>query len=557
MNALRFVALRRPIVATSRICSQHSPNSLRWTSSSTSTSTPSASTPEANSPLDAGRQLEDSSLSEGPTALPAAPSLVHAPGSLTPPQPVSPLRPIVDSKSIRNAPEIYAANCMARNYGKCGSYPARIASLHHMRLSMRAALMNLRTRARRFQDDMRGLTQEQRAEIAPHAQEAKKKLADHLKNEREIDSEIERLTLALPNLTSDETPRSSPRLIDYINAPAVGDVDPLASMSRSHVDIGAELGILDFASSAITSGWGFYYLLGAGAQLEQALVQYATQTAMAAGWTLVSVPTIVYSHIGSACGFQPRDTNDEQQVYSIEQHMAPKQIAAHEKAFAEGREPPKRPQHVLAGTAEIPLAGMHADSTLPLDQLPLRHVASSRSYRAEAGARGQDTKGLYRVHEFTKVELFAWTKPEMAASVAVFDEMVDLQRRILGALGLRCRVLEMPATDLGASAARKIDIEALFPSRRELAKSEGGWGELSSASICTDYQTRRLRTRVKAENGTVTFPHTVNGTALAVPRVIAAILETHWNEATRAVAIPEVLQPYMGGKMWIEAEKKE
>ncbi len=161
-----------------------------------------------------------------------------------------------------------------------------------------------------------------------------------------------------------------------------------------------------------------------------------------------------------------------------------------------------------------------------------------------------DTKGLYRVHEFTKVEMFAWTMPDEPDSVTslsknIFEEMVDIQKEILTALGLHCRVLEMPSTDLGASATRKQDIEAYFPSRRE--KGEG-WGEVTSASICTDYQVRRLGTRVRTDKfGRKTeWPHTVNGTAMAVPRIIAALLENGWDERDSCVRLPEVLRPWMG-----------
>jgi seryl-tRNA synthetase len=209
---------------------------------------------------------------------------------------------------------------------------------------------------------------------------------------------------------------------------------------------------------------------------------------------------------------------------------------------------------VLAGTAEIPLAGMHAGQTFEANTLPLRVAGVSRCYRAEAGGRGADTKGLYRVHEFTKVELFAWTKPSLEESGEVFDEIVDLQTDILQSLGIPCRVLEMPSTDLGASSWRKVDIEARFPSRRE--RNEG-WGEVTSTSMCTDYQSRRLATRMKVKGGedgkTLGFPFTINGTALAVPRVIAALLENGWDEEKRTVKVPECLRPWMGGRETIAA----
>jgi seryl-tRNA synthetase len=308
----------------------------------------------------------------------------------------------------------------------------------------------------------------------------------------------------------------------------------------------------------MTSGWGWYFLKNEAALLEHALIQHALSVAMKRGWQVVSPPSMVYAHMADACGFQPRDKNEEQQIYAIQQ----------------SEKDASKPQLVMAGTAEIPLAGMKANHTFSESDLPLKVIGASRCYRAEAGARGVDTKGLYRVHEFTKVEMFGWTMPDMPATPSsssstdmfegsdmssqsdlLFDEMLSIQQEILSSLGLHCRVLEMPTHDLGASASRKRDIEALFPSRIRLGKDgedHGGWGELTSASICTDYQTRRLATRVKVgKAGKLEFPHTVNGTALAVPRVLACVLETHFDEKKKRVLIPEVLRPYMSGQEYI------
>ena len=314
----------------------------------------------------------------------------------------------------------------------------------------------------------------------------------------------------------------------------------------SHVDIGAQLGILDFAAAAKTSGWGWYFLRGAGAKLEQALLQYTLKVLDDRGWELISPPSIVYSHISAACGFQPRDQNNEQQVYELKQ----------------SKKDLSKPSLSLAGTAEIPLAGMEAQSQIDESNLPVKVAAVSRCYRAEAGARGVDTKGLYRVHEFTKVEMFAWTHPVELPKEAdnvrdssrsagrVFDEMVSIQSEILKSLGLYYQILEMPTEDLGASALRKRDIEVYFPSRQDKNR---GYGEVTSASICTDFQTRRLDTRMKKWDGTLDYPYTVNGTAMAIPRVLAAILEWHWDPEKREVAIPRVLQPWMDGMKTISS----
>jgi len=391
--------------------------------------------------------------------------------------------------------------------------------------------------------------------LLDEARALKLSLVDVDTKEKELHDEMERLALALPNLSSQHTPSGAePEVLGYIN----GTTPPLSSSSRkSHVDIGLELDLLDFSSSATTSGWGWYFLKNGAALLEQALVQYALSVALKRGWKALTPPSLVYGHIGAACGFMPRDQSGETQVYGIE---------------GSGGGGGGGAGLVLAGTAEIPFAGSKAGRTLEASELPLKVVGPSRCYRAEAGARGVDTKGLYRVHEFTKVEMFAWTSPTTAASSSggrvdrfgpseplapsqaetVFEEMLSIQKEILTSLGLHARILEMPAYDLGASATRKIDIEVFFPSRASASSSSASspaddksYGEVSSLSLCSDYQTRRLGTRYKTADGGRGFPETVNGTALAVPRVLAAMLENGWDEEKRAVRVPEVLGRWM------------
>jgi seryl-tRNA synthetase len=356
--------------------------------------------------------------------------------------------------------------------------------------------------------------------------------------------EMMALALELPNLSSQMTPvGDEPSILGYINGE--GPPPTLADGGRSHVDIGKELDILDFEASATTSGWGWYFLKNEGALLEQALIQYALEVAMKRGWKVMTPPSLVYEHIASACGFMPRDQNGETQRYGI----------ANDGESVE----PDKPSLVLAGTAEIPFAGSQAKKTIHANALPLKIIGSSRSYRAEAGARGVDTKGLYRVHEFTKVEMFAWTRPDVEQNDTdrfgdssidegqtniIFEEIISSQRQILTDLGLHAKILEMPSTDLGASASRKVDIEAFFPSRISI---NGGYGELTSVSICTDYQSRRLATRLKQGNGKLGFPYTLNGTAIAVPRVLACLLENGWDEESRTVSIPECLRKWMPG----------
>ncbi|KAI4622406.1 uncharacterized protein J4E87_006348 [Alternaria ethzedia] len=461
-------------------------------------------------------------------------------------------KPSIDIKHIRQNPGLYEQNCIDRNYAAHSKSSWRIIELHEQWLALQQSSRDLRERNNRIRatlartasraKDADGKPVALREGLISDAKALKAELSSIEAQESEIQEEIEGLAQDLPNLSSTCTPVGTEAdVLGYINESSK------SQNRKSHVDIGQELGILDFSGSAQTSGWGWYFLVGDGAMLEQALVQYALSVARRKGWKAVAPPSLVYSHIASACGFQPRDQNGEQQIYAIEQSEKDK----------------AKPQLALAGTAEIPLAGMKANQTLEEAELPLKAVGVSRCYRAEAGARGADTKGLYRVHEFTKVEMFAWTTPDnmgedhfttptAPSSESIFDEILSIQKEILEALGLHCRILEMPTTDLGASATRKIDIEAFFPSREK----DEGWGEVTSSSMCTDYQSRRLQTRMRVKGGKLEFPYTLNGTALAVPRVLAAILENHWNEQDSTVTIPEVLRPFMSGQEKIQVERR-
>ncbi|TVY80355.1 Serine--tRNA ligase [Lachnellula suecica] len=465
----------------------------------------------------------------------SSPQLLSTPKTLSESQRLS-LAPKVslDIKHIRQNEALHTQNCIERNYRQASEYPARISSLYELWHSCQHEGRDLRERNNVVKEKIANMklgataTTTEQPEILQEAKALKNSIAIIEQREAALKSEIDGLAASMPNFTSDSTPRgNAPKLLRFINA----HPDPaLDKPWRSHMGIGKEMQLLDFVAGASTTGWGWYYLLNEAALLEQALVQYALSVARKAGWGVVAPPSMVYSHMGSACGFQPRDQNGEQQVYSIQQNA---------------REVEKgKPELSLAGTAEIPLAGMKANTIMEAEELPSKRVGVSRCYRAEAGARGVGTKGLYRVHEFTKVELFAWTMPSDAESSTIFDEMVSLQTTILSSLGLHCRVLEMPSIDLGASATRKIDMEAFFPSRRAL---DDGWGEVTSVSTCTDYQSRRLGTRVRVPGDKLSFPYTVNGTALAVPRVLAAILENGWDEGAGEVRIPECLWPWMDG----------
>ncbi|KAK5175742.1 ATP-dependent rRNA helicase spb4 [Saxophila tyrrhenica] len=462
-------------------------------------------------------------------------------------------KPILNLKHMRQNPGLYEQNCLDRNYPAVSRNAWKILDIHNALVVKQKETLDLRRknnelgksiqRQAGMGDDAQGGGAGGTSALIEEAKRMKEDLRQFEVWEGEAVEEMLALGLEVPNLSEGSTPVGKDAVVlAHINEPPNSDE---RTIGRSHVDIGKELGILDFESSATTSGWGWYFLQNEGALLEQALVQYALEVAMKRGWKIMTPPSLVYEHIASACGFMPRDQNGETQRYEI--------------ASDQTGPSSDKPSLVLAGTAEIPFAGSQANKTMTASELPLKVIGPSRCYRAEAGARGVDTKGLYRVHEFTKVEMFAWTAPatpqegrfgsgdeEPSQSDIVFEEMLAIQQEIISGLGLHAQIVEMPSTDLGAAAARKVDIEASFPSRKSI---NGGYGELTSASICTDYQTRRLGTRLKfPAGGALGFPHTLNGTALAVPRVIACILENGWNENDRTVTIPECLRKWVPGQ---------
>lgn len=475
------------------------------------------------------------------------------------PRPPTAPKPTPDIKHIRQNADLYVQNCLNRNFPSHAEYPPRIQQLSDEARQLDQDLKAPRSRIKQLEQTIAKLARQnaqqqsetdissgnELARLRSEAQKLKDESQAMTSRKSACADEIHRLALSLPNLSSTVTPIGPlPKLVNYINfdpkSPPEWATLPDPAR-RSHVTIGTSLGLLDFTSSATTTGWGWYFLTNEGALLEQALTQYALSVARRHGWKPVSPPSIVYSYIAEACGFQPRDQHNEQQIWAIEQSDKDK----------------SRPQRSLAGTAEIPLAAMYAARDLPASDLPIKLVGASRCYRAEAGSRGVDTKGLYRVHEFTKVELFGWSDPSADAdSAALFSSLLETQIEILSSLNLPCRILEMPASDLGASASRKQDIEVLFPSRLrpvdrpsspDLADSPA-WGEVTSASICTDYQTRRLGTRVRGGASKESwFPHTVNGTAMAVPRVLAAILENGYDPSSGGVVVPRVLRSWMDG----------
>lgn len=406
-----------------------------------------------------------------------------------------------------------AKNCKQRNISVSKVDVQEAATAYTKFAQTVSSLNEALSKRNTLSGSIKSASSEERPALVLEAANLKPLIQDLESQKIQIEERLITLASSLPNTTHPETPignESKIKIIDYINPENQYTTDD----ALDHVEIGEKLDLIDFEAAAKVSGTGFYYLKNEAVLLELALTQFALRKAVEAGFGMMRCPDLVRSEFIPVCGFQPRDVKG-QQIYET-----------NEGALS------------LVGTAEIPLAGLALDKIFTEQELPIRYVAVGRAFRAEAGARGADTRGLYRVHEFTKIELFSFCTP--AQSGSEFEHIKSLQQQIVKDLGLCARVLEMPTEELGASAHRKVDIEAWIPSRND-------WGEITSASNCTDYQARRLNARYRSKSGgeKLEFVHTLNGTAVAVPRILVAALE-NWTSHGR-IKVPQCLQGYMGG----------
>ena len=302
---------------------------------------------------------------------------------------------------------------------------------------------------------------------------------------------------------------------NFVTLRTHGEIPAFDFEPRDHLELGELLGAIDMARGAKVSGSRFYFLKGIGARLEIALMNMALDRALASGFIPLITPTLVRPEIMDGTGFLGEHADE---IYYL-----------------------PADELYLTGTSEVALAGYHSDEILDLADGPLRYAGWSTCYRREAGSGGKDTRGIIRVHQFNKLEMFTYVLPENAESE--HDRLVGLQEEMLQSLGLSYRVIDVAAGDLGSSAARKFDIEAWVP-------TQNAYRELTSTSNCTTYQARRLDIRYRTDSGKTAPVATLNGT-LATTRWIVAMLETH-QRADGSVLIPEALRPWLGGLTVIE-----
>lgn len=332
-----------------------------------------------------------------------------------------------------------------------------------------------------------------------------------------IDANIRGMELQIPNMAHPDAPigvddKANLELGRGKHAPRDFEFTPL-----DHVDIGKQWDWIDFEGGAKTSGAGFYFLKGDLVLLDLAIQQYSVNELVRRGFIPMTTPDLAQDSILEGIGFMPR--GPETQVYSVENSNL-----------------------CLIGTAEITLGGLYSGETFDAEQLPLKLCGISHCFRTEAGAAGRASRGLYRVHQFTKIEMFIFCLPDQ--SDALHEELRQIECDLFDAIEVPYRIVDTATGDLGGPAYRKYDLEAWMPGRGEA----GEWGEVTSTSNCTDYQARRLNVRYKQKDVKGThFVHTLNGTAFALSRALISILENHQN-ADGSVNVPEVLRPYLQGR---------
>ncbi|WP_336991901.1 serine--tRNA ligase [Leucobacter sp. VD1] len=413
---------------------------------------------------------------------------------------------MIDPVLLRTDPEAVKRSQRAR-----GNDEAVVDQALAADAARRAALTefeSLRAQQKEFGGRVKTASKEDKPALIAEAQQLAAGVKAAEARAKEAEAQFEALAMRIENVVIEGVPEGGES--NFVTLREVGERAEFDFEPRDHLELGEMLGAIDMERGAKVSGARFYFLRGVGARLELALMNMALDKALSHGFTPLITPTLVKPEIMGGTGFLGEHASE---VY----HLPEQDL-------------------YLTGTSEVALAGYHADEIVDLSQGPLRYAGWSTCYRSEAGSHGKDTRGILRVHQFNKLEMFVYADP--AEAEAEHDRLVGWQEDMLQALGLHYRVIDVAAGDLGSSAARKFDIEAWVP-------TQGAYRELTSTSNCTTYQSRRLATRFRGENGKTSPVATLNGT-LATTRWLVAILETH-QQADGSVIVPEALRPYLGG----------
>ena len=412
---------------------------------------------------------------------------------------------MIDIKLIRENPELVKSSQRCR--GDDESIVDRLLEIDTKRREAISAFETVRAEQNLLSKSVGAAKGDEKAALLEKAKTLAAQVKEADAKRADLEAQTNDIAKLLSNVLDPEAPiggEADFKVIEHVGEPRKFDFEP-----KDHVELGKLLGAIDTERGAKVAGARSYYLTGPGALLELALVNYAIKQATKAGFIPVIPPVLVNPPAMEGTGFLGQAAEN---VYHIEKDDV-----------------------YLVGTSEVPLAAYHMDETLDAAKLPIRYTGYSPCFRREAGSYGKDTRGIIRVHQFEKVEMFVFAKPEDAK--AEHKRLLQWEKDFLNAMGIPYRVLDIASGDLGSSANRKFDIEAWIP-------TQNAYREVTSTSNCTEFQARRLNIRMKDENGTRPLA-TLNGTLVAVPRMIVAILENNQN-ADGSVNVPEVLQDYMG-----------
>jgi seryl-tRNA synthetase len=389
----------------------------------------------------------------------------------------------------------------------------QLIDIYHERKALKIHLEEKRAQANQVAKTIPSVSKEEKTEWIAKGKELNQYISSQEPKLRELDDAFQQAWYTIPNLISPDTPMGASDA-ENLTLRYEGQPQNFDFKTKDHLELAQLHDWIDFDSGAKVTGSKFYFLKNDAVLLENALTLFAMKLAREFGYTPLATPDLAKRSILLGTGFNPR--GDEANIYNLEDMDLS-----------------------LIATAEITVGGMHADTILDDFQLPLKYVAHSHCFRREAGAGGKESKGLYRVHQFSKIELFQITTPE--ESEKALEDILRLEETIYQRLGLPYRVVAICAGDLGAAAFKKYDIEAWMPGR----ESEDKYGEVTSCSNCTDFQSRRLNLRYRNTHNEKFFPHTLNGTAIAVSRTLLAIME-NYQDKDGNIRVPEVLIPYIG-----------
>jgi seryl-tRNA synthetase len=412
---------------------------------------------------------------------------------------------MIDVKLLRENPDLVRASQKAR--GESASLVDEVLAADEVRRTAIVEFEALRAEQNTLSKSVGAAKGDEKSALLERAKTLSTQVKEAEAKKSATEEAFKKLALGISNLVDDRAPiggEADFKVIEEIGKPRNFDFEV-----KDHVELGKILGAIDVERGAKVSGARFYYLTGVGALLELALVNYAIQMATKAGFIPVIPPVLVKPEAMEGTGFLGQAAEN---VFHLQAD-----------------------DFYLVGTSEVPLAAYHMDEILDASKLPLRYSGYSPCFRREAGSYGKDTRGIIRVHQFEKVEMFSFCKPEDAATEHL--RLLNWEKDFLNAMEIPYRVIDVATGDLGSSANRKFDCEAWIP-------TQGAYREVTSTSNCSDFQARRLNIRIKGENGTSPVA-TLNGTLVAVPRMIVAILENH-QQSDGSVLVPKALQSYLG-----------